>query len=234
VNGYRYKEELYSNPLSGPESIKGWRLEGDGAISFPMSRLRLEGTRDPEEGQKANIVFWCPEHFPDNISISWDFYPVREPGLCILFFAAAGKNGEDLFDPSLAQRHGPYDQYHHGDINALHISYFRRKHPDERAFTTCNMRKSYGFHLVAQGADPIPSVPDAQPPYRIEIIKDGAEVRFGIGQKDKEMLTLFHCTDDGESTGPILTDGRIGFRQMTPMIGEYANLSVKKAEKEQA
>ncbi len=232
MNGYVYKEKIYSNPLSGPDSIKGWRLEGDGATSFPMNRLRLEGTRDPEEGQKANIVFWCPEDFPDNISISWDFYPIYEPGLCILFFAAKGKNGEDLFDPSLAERQGPYDQYHHGDINALHISYFRRRSPGEAAFTTCNMRKSYGFHLVAQGADPIPSVPHAEPPYRIEIIKDGPDVLFGIGKDGKEMLTLFHWTDDGKSTGPILTEGKIGFRQMTPMIGEYGNLSVKIIEKQ--
>ncbi len=37
-----------------------------------------------------------------------------------------------LFDPSLAPRAGEYNQYHHGDINAYHLSYFRRKQPDER------------------------------------------------------------------------------------------------------
>jgi hypothetical protein len=232
MNGYVYKDEIYSNPLSGDEDLKGWVMEGDGVSSFPMNRMRLEGTRDPEEGQEANIVFWCPEDFPDHIGISWDFYPVREPGLCILFFAAQGKNGEDLFDEKLEKREGSYNQYHHGDINALHISYFRRKHPNEVAFTTCNLRKSFGFHLVAQGADPIPSVSDAVGPYHIELIKDGPEVLFGIGKPDKDMLTLFKWTDDGASTGPILSGGKIGFRQMTPMIGEYGNLVVRQIEKE--
>ena len=232
MNGYTYKNEIYTNPLAGRSDIDGWRIEGDGTATFPMGRMRMEGTRDPGEGQKANIVHWCPEEFPDSISISWDFYPIREPGLCILFFAAAGRQGEDLFDPSLADRNGPYDQYHHGDINALHVSYFRRKHPQERAFTTCNLRKSYGFHLVAQGADPLPSVPDAQPPYRVEVIKDGPEVLFGIGKGgDEARLPLLHWTDDGQNTGPALGGGKIGFRQMTPMIGEYANLRVQAIRK---
>lgn len=227
---YQSLETIYTNPLACPEDIDGWHMEGDGAATFPLRRMRLEGTRDLEEGQKANIVFWCPEEFPDNIRISWDFYPIHEPGLCILFFAARGKDGRDLFDPSLARRTGPYDQYHHGDINALHVSYFRRKHPKERQFTTCNLRKSYGFHLVAQGADPLPSLPDAQGPYTIQVVKYGAEVSFGIGRTAENILPLFTWHDDGQSTGPVLGGGKIGFRQMTPMIGEYANLRVERVE----
>ncbi|MBD3244026.1 MAG: DUF1961 family protein [Chitinivibrionales bacterium] len=233
MNGYRYKDEIYVNALATQDDVAEWRMEGDGAVSFPLGRMRLEGKRDPAEGQAANIVFWCPQDLPDSISISWDFYPLHEPGLCILFFAARGRNGEDLFAPSLAVRSGPYDQYHHGDIDALHVSYFRRKHPTERAFTTCNLRKSYGFHLVAQGADPLPSVPDAQGPYRIEVVKDRRDVCFGIGMAGKPMLTLLRWRDDGVSGGPVAGSGKIGFRQMTPMIAEYANLAVRRIEKEQ-
>ena len=230
MNGYAYGEQIYFNPLEKDSDVAGWRMEGDGAVDFSTGRMRMEGTRDPAEGQNANIVFWCPQDFPDHISVSWEFLPVQEPGLCILFFAAAGRNGEDLFDPSLAERRGPYKQYHHGEINALHVSYFRRKHSDERAFTTCNLRKSYGFHLVAQGADPLPSVPDADGPYRVEVVKAGPEVAFGIGRGDGEMLQLFRWIDDENSTGPVLGGGKIGFRQMTPMVGEYANLTVRAVE----
>ena len=111
MKDYIYKETVYMNLLTSESDIKDWIMEGDGVVSGPVKRMRMEATRDPEEGQKANIVFWCPDDFPDNISISWDFYPVREPGLCILFFAATGINGEDLFAPSLAKRNGPYKQY---------------------------------------------------------------------------------------------------------------------------
>jgi hypothetical protein len=214
-------ELLYENPLSGPKDTETFVMEGQGAVSFPMGRMRLDHLADPGEGQKANIVFWCPEVFPDHIAIEWEFWPIREPGLCILFFAAAGKEGENVLDPRLSRRTGEYDQYHHGDIHALHVSYFRRRYEQERAFHTCNLRKSYGFHMVAQGADPIPSVPDAQPPYSVQLVKSGPDVLFSING-----LEIFHWTDDGTSYGPILEGGQIGFRQMAPLIAEYANLRV--------
>ncbi|MDF2663237.1 MAG: hypothetical protein K0Q94_6028 [Paenibacillus sp.] len=212
---------IYENPLAAEKDVAGFRMEGDAAVTFPLGRMRLESTRDEEEGQLANVVFWCPETFPADIAVEWDFWPIREPGLCILFFAAAGTNGEDLFDPRLAPRSGPYDQYHHGDIHALHVSYFRRKWDEERRLHTCNLRKSYGFHLVAQGADPIPGVADATGPYRIRLVKNGPVVEFSI-----QDVPVFRWTDDGTTYGPLLHGGKIGFRQMAPMIAEYANFRV--------
>jgi len=99
--------------------------------------------------------------------------------------------------------------------------------PEERAFHTCNLRKSYGFHMVAQGADPIPPVADATPPYRIQVIKCGAEVAFSINE-----LPIFNWRDDGISYGPVLGGGKIGLRQMAPLVGEYANLIVRRVGRE--
>lgn len=216
---------IYDNPLASPEDIAGWRLEGDGAITFPQGRMRMENLRSPEEGQAANIVHWCDTDFPDHVAISWDVWHLREPGLCILFFSARGCKGEDIFDPSLATREGIYKQYTFGDINALHISYFRRKAAGERAFQNCNLRKSEGFHLVCQGADPLPCVHDATPPYRIQVVKSGPHVVFSIND-----LELFHWVDPGDEFGPVLEGGKIGFRQMAPLMAEYANLTVQEVE----
>ena len=219
-------EVLYQNPLASESDVASFRMEGDAAVTFPQGRMRMENCRDPEEGQKANFVYWCPEDFPPDIAVTWDFWPVREPGLCILFFSATGKNGEDLFGHGLAPRTGEYNQYHSGDINALHVSYFRRKHPRERAFLVCNLRKSYGFHMVCQGADPLPPVSDALPPYSMTLIKCGPKVIFYIRD-----LCVFHWVDDGTTYGPVLGGGKIGFRQMAPLIGEYANLRVQAVRK---
>ena len=79
---------------------------------------------------------------------------------------------------------------------------------------------------MMQGADPIPGVADAIGPYRICVVKSGADVQFGINQ-----LTLFHWRDDGVRYGPILQGGKIGFRQMAPLVAEYANLTVHRIEK---
>jgi hypothetical protein len=213
---------LYENPLAAEADVAGFRLEGEAAASFANGRLRLENLRDPEEGQKSNFVFWCPEEFPADIAITWHFWPVREPGLCILFFAARGRSGVDLFDPALNPRTGEYNQYHHGDINAYHVSYFRRRWPEERAFHTCNLRKSYGFHRVAQGADPLPSVEDATPPYHMRLVNCGGRISFAIND-----LPIFEWHDDGVTYGPRLEGGKIGLRQMAPLVGEYANLAVQ-------
>jgi len=220
---------LYQDPLASAMDIAGRRMEGDGTTSSPKGRMRQESLRPPEDGQDANIVHCWPEVFPGQIAISWDFWPLHDPGLAILLFAAAGRKGEGIFDPSLAPRCGPYNQYNNSDINALHISYFRRRLEEEMLLHTCNLRKSKGFHLVAQGADPIPPARFARGPYRLRIVKAGPLVQFAIG-RDKMCLTLFEWQDNGEDYGPVLGGGRIGFRQMSPLIAEYANLTVRKVE----
>lgn len=223
---YEFGECIYSNPLASADDVKGFRMEGQAKITFPQGRMRMENVLDPELGQKSNFVYWCPEEFPDCTAFTWDFYPLREPGLAMFFFAARGINGEDVFHPSLAPRDGQYPLYFSGDINTLHASYFRRKAPTERAFQTCNLRKSKGFHLVCQGADPLPSVEDAAPPYRITLIKYKEEVLFAIRD-----LLLYHYIDDGSTYGPVLTSGKVGFRQMAPLLAEYANFNVYRVVK---
>lgn len=215
-------ELIYENPLASERDIKDFRLEGEALFTFPHGRLRMENALDSSLGQASNFVFWCPETFPADVRVSWEFWPVREPGLCILFFAARSRTGGDIFDP-LEPRSGPYSQYHHGDIDAYHVSYFRRKAfpEDEKGMHLSNLRKSYGFHLVAQGADPIPSVINAHPPYRIELTNRGGEISFAI-----EGIECFRWIDDGTVGGPALGEGKIGFRQMSPLIAEYANLQV--------
>ncbi len=212
---------IYENPLSSEEDLRGFRLEGRAGMSFPEGRLRLENAESADLGQKANYVLWCPRPFPADFLMELDFRPIREPGLAMIFFAASGKDGRDLFDPALAPRTGEYVQYHHGEINAFHLSFFRRKEKDERAFHTCNLRKSYGFHLVAQGADPIPDAADAEEMYTLSLLKRGPEVRFAV-----DGLEVLSFRDDGISWGPLLGGGYIGLRQLAPMIGDYAGLRV--------
>ena len=213
---------LYENPLACESDMRDFRLEGQAAMTFPCGRLRLENAvqRDRERGIHGNFVLWCTRDFPDHIAVSWDFRPLTDAGLAMTWVAARGRAGEDLFDPGLAPRDGDYRQYHRGDINALHASYYRRN-PTEITFRTCNLRKSHGFHLVCQGGDPLPDAKYAQTPYRIELLKAGEHLRLSIND-----LVVFHWTDDGETFGPTLADGKIGFRQMAGLIAEYASLHV--------
>ena len=82
--------------------------------------------------------------------------------------------------------------------------------------------------MVAQGADPIPPVRHAVGPYHLTLIKSGPHVRFrirGAGEASPD-LEVLRWTDDGTSYGPLLGPGRLGFREMAPLIAEYANLRV--------
>ena len=212
---------IYQNPLSCPADLANFVLEGKADFSFPEGCLRLANAESETLGQKANYVLWCREVFPEDLLLEITFRPLREPGLAMLFFAAAGRNGVGLFDPSLSPRTGEYIQYHHGEMDAFHLSFFRRKEKDERSFHTCNLRKSYGFHLVAQGADPIPDVADADRFYTLSLLKQGPFVRFAV-----DGLEVLRFEDDGLTYGPRLKGGCIGLRQLAPMIGEYKDLKV--------
>lgn len=212
---------IYENNLRSQKDIETFILEGQGEVWFQDECMHMKNALSSELGQKANYVLWCPEIFPENIRIEWEFRPLTDRGLCILFFAARGRNGKDLFDETLEKRTGEYVQYHSGDMDAFHVSYFRRKEADERAFHTCNLRKSKGFHLVTQGADPIPEVAEAKEFYRIAIEKNRNRIGFLVNE-----LEVFCYIDDGETYGPLLKDGRIGFRQLAPLEACYRNLRI--------
>lgn len=219
--GMNLKKLIYENKFEKYEDVENFVMEGDGKVSFPNGKMLFQNSDESEEGLKATYVFWCPVDFPENILAEWKFLPLREPGLSILFFSAVGNNGKDIFDKSLEKRTGKYPQYHHGDINAFHISYFRRKKAEERNFHTCNLRKSYGFHLTAQGADPIPDVEDVSGEYTCCFFKKGNIIKFFING-----LEIFSFEDDGKTYGPLLKGGKIGFRQMAPLIAEYSDFKV--------
>lgn len=217
----------YRNALATPSDLDGWVAEGPVGVEHTDGGLRLFSTADEPtlaadgRGDHAHITFWCPEVFGPDIEVAWDFRPLAGDGLAMLFFAATGTEARDLFDPSLQVRTGYYPQYHSGDVSTLHVSYYRRKWPTERRFHTCNLRKSPGFHLVAQGADPLPELADVDGHYRVRVRKQGSEATFAIDD-----LELFRWTDDGAIGGPPLGGGRLGFRQMAPLSAHYRNLEV--------
>ncbi len=220
---FEIADVLYMNHLASPADIRGFVMEGHASATFPNDRLRIENLLPSDLGQKANLVFWCPERFPDNVSIQWEFQPFREPGLAMMFFACSGTNGEDILDPKLKSRAGEYNHYKDGDIRTLHISYFRRRLVTERAFHFVNLRRTPGFKLVGQAPDPLPPVPDWPGPYKMEIIKAGQVVVMKMND---------HIVLDSRNFPPDILgkyeSGNIGFRQMAPLIGEYANLIVSK------
>ncbi|KAE9966660.1 hypothetical protein BLS_006870 [Venturia inaequalis] len=209
---------LYRNTFSNFSSISTWTAEGPLNATVTNSTLTLSGAGNPDD----YFVYWLPELFPDRIRISWDFQPTAEPGLAMFFFGATSVSGGSIFDEHLKKRNGSYPQYHSSDIKLLHAAYFRRRWPEERVFHVANLRKSPGFHLVSQGADPLPDVGDVKGAfYKVEVVKDGKKVKFSING-----LPVFEFNDKEGKTGSMVGGGRIGLRQMQPLVANYRNLEV--------
>ncbi|KAF1843595.1 DUF1961-domain-containing protein [Cucurbitaria berberidis CBS 394.84] len=211
---------LYRNTFNSSASISSWIAEGPLNATVSNNTLELRGAGKLDD----YFVYWLPEVFPDRIRISWEFQPIQEPGLAMFFFGATSVAGGSIFDKGLKPRNGAYPQYHSSDIRLLHASYFRRRWPEERVFHLANLRKSPGFNLVAQGADPLPAVEDVKGAYyKVEVIKDKRNVSFKVNG-----LLLFSFDDTNTNTGPVVRDGRIAFRQMQPLIARYRNVEVWK------
>ena len=72
------KKLIYDNPLACEKDVEGFILEGQAQIAFEDGRMQLISTADPELGQAANYVYWCPETFPADVEITWEFQPLTE------------------------------------------------------------------------------------------------------------------------------------------------------------
>ncbi|MFW5868435.1 MAG: DUF1961 family protein, partial [Armatimonadota bacterium] len=166
-----------------------------------------------DEGATRGVI-WCPEDFQDPVEITYTYRPLTPHGLSIIFFMAEGRDGEDIFS---WERDGTFDQYIKGEMNTYHISY-------HRDFTdACNVRKNYGFHLVAEAIDPCRMTGHE---YEITVRKFGPHIQFLVDGR-----LVHNWYDDGTAGGPPHNSGKIGFRHTRECQALYDNLRVYRLEK---
>jgi hypothetical protein len=169
--------------------------------------------------KSSHHVLWCPEKFPSSFIAEWEIQNLNlDSGLCIVFFAANGTNGEDILDNSLKKRNGVFNQYTKSDLNNYHISYYANnpKKPD-RPFT--HLRKNKGFQTVQFGQKGIPS--KSKNIHKIQLVKSKGRIIMNIdGNK------IIDWNDNGKESGPILGSGKLAFRQMQWTHFRYKNFKV--------
>ncbi len=193
---------LYQTPLADAADVKGWVMEGPGRTSFKDGWMHMQSP-----GEKMHHVFWCPKRFPESFVAQWEAQNLKtDAGLCIVFFAAAGNNGEPIFDKKLPARDGTFSQYTKGAIRCYHASYYANAaHNPDRQQT--NLRKNPGFHLVAEGPEGIPT--KSEKVHTVTLAKHGPHIRLWVDDKK-----VMDWTDQGKKGGKPHGDGFIGFRQM--------------------
>ena len=201
-----YANPIYETSFDDEAALKDWQLEGGKRMSISEGNLVLESEPREIEGESGpnHLVCWLKKEVPANFLLEFTLRPKdRKRGLNIIFFNARGLNGESIFDPSLKKRDGIFRQYHSGDLNSYHVSYWA----GDRGFS--NLRKNRGFHLVSSGKDYI-ATGDPDVFQTVQIYKRGGEIRIMV-----DGVVALGFDDDGKAYGPVHThSGWIGLRQM--------------------
>ena len=211
---------LYQNPLAAPDDVGDWVMEGPGRREFEDGWMKMWSTR-PDAAKETNghIVFWCPKDFPDSFVAEWEVQLLEDYGLTIVFFAAKGAGGEDVFDSGLPKRDGTFTHYIRGAVNSYHVSYYAST-PGFPGRATANLRKNNNFYLVASG--PVAIRSRSRDIHRIRLIKDGPHIQF---QTDGRVIIDY--TDPGSNRyGPVYGGGKMALRQMQWTVGRYRNFQV--------
>jgi hypothetical protein len=210
---------VYAAAFDNDDALADWKLEGGKRVSIADGKLVLEnGSSDQQPAASSgHLVCWLTKEIPADFLLEFKVRPQdRKKGLNIVFFNARGLHGESIFDPALKPRTGIFAQYHSGDLNNYHISYWA----GERGHA--NVRKNAGFHLVVTGKDLIVSA-TADSFQTIRLYKHGSAIRLMV---DDVIAVAFD--DDGKTYGPVWTHpGWIGLRQMAHTVRcEYDDLKV--------
>jgi len=206
---------VYETSFDHEAVLRDWRLEGGKRMSIAEGNLVLES--QPTSDDRNHLVCWLTKEVPADFLLEFTVRPQdRKQGLNIVFFNARGLNGKSIFDPSLQKRNGIFKQYHSGDLNNYHVSYWA----GDRGFS--NLRKNRGFHLVSSGKDYIVAGnPNAF--QTVHIYKRGGNIRVMV-----DGLVAVAFGDDGKTFGPVHKhSGWIGLRQMGHTLRcEYGHLKI--------
>lgn len=205
-----FDRPVYESSFDDPAALNDWKLEGGKRMSVAGGNLVLESG-----GRNNHLVCWLRKEAPADFLLEFTFRPQnRREGLNIVFFNARGLKGESVFDPALAPRDGTFDQYHSGDLDSYHVSYWAAGRD------TAHIRKNKGFHLVARGKDLVTPAP-ADAFQTIRVYKRGARIRMAVDD-----VVAVAYDDDGKTYGPVHTHaGWIGLRQMGHGVrGEYGQV----------
>lgn len=205
---------LYENSWATHQMVADWIMEGPGELSFEDGWMHMYA-----ENEKWHHVLWCPVEFPSRFIAEWQVQNLHvKAGLLIVFFAAKGVHGEDIFSPALPLRDGTFRFYTKDKLNSYHISYYANnpRNPDREL---SHLRKNNMFALLQTGEVGIEK--DSEAVHTLRLVKDDGHILFFVdGRK------IIDWEDDGETYGPLYHDGKFGLRQMQWSHFRYRNFKV--------
>ncbi len=215
----RKGELIYTNDFASQSDVNDWVMEGPGDVYFENGWMHMYS---PNE--EYHHVFWCPEDMPDRFIAEWEAQNMEpDAGLCIVFFAAKGVNGEDIFHHSLPKRNGDFTWYIKDKLRSYHISYYANT-PIKPDRGTSHLRKNNEFRLVSDGEMGIPT--NSVKTHKLKLIKDGPHIRMYV---DNRKIIDWLDTPENDNR-PHYKEGKFGFRQMQWTHFRYRSFRVWEIE----
>ena len=211
---------VYVTTFDDGAVLRDWRLEGGRQMSVAEGKLILESRPHPDASKRSrnHLVCWLVKPVPADFLLEFTVRPQnRKQGLNIVFFNARGVGGHSILDATAVRpRDGTFAQYHSGDLNNYHVSYWAGTRG------TANLRKNKGFHLVATGKDLVADS-SADAFQTVRVYKRGGKIRVTV---DDALSVAYD--DDGQTFGAVHThSGWIGLRQMGHTLKcEYGHLKI--------
>lgn len=210
---------LYEADMHTKDSVSDWIMEGVARTTFHEGWMAMYSPNKAE-----HHVLWCPQEFPASFIATWEVQNLAvDSGLLIVFFAAKGEQGQDIFDPSLPARDGTFTHYTEGKIKSYHISYYANV-AHEPGRVHANLRKNNTFSLLQSGAEGIPT--HSTDIHQITLIKQDAHIRLFIDERPVIDYVDNEPMVNGVNTGVALGGGKIGLRQMQWSHFRYRNFKV--------
>lgn len=198
-----------------PDPGAEWIAEGWGGAEICGGKLWVAPAAFKSCGKRAetpkqgpsHMVVWNKNRFPVDMMFEFTVnHNGSDDGLTLVFFAAEGKQGQDIFDLSLPPRNGVYRNYNKGELSNYTVSYWsRNKKPSlvARGEAYSNrIRKNPGANMLATNASLTDGCSDCD--YRVRILKAGGNITVEING-----TVVNHVTDPDPHSG-----GYIGLRSM--------------------
>jgi len=174
-------------PDPGAEWIaEGWGGAGvcEGKLWVAPVAFKACGERvDNPDLEPSHMVVWNKSRFPADMMFEFTVnHQGSDNGLTLVFFAALGQQGQDIFDLDLPPRNGVYRNYNKGALKNYTVSYWsRNKKPSlvakGEAFTN-RIRKNPGANILATDASLTDKCNDCD--YRVRILKVGGSLTAEI------------------------------------------------------
>ena len=227
-------ELVYSNDFSGEDRIDfessfvedekrtrlpdpgaEWIAEGWGGAEVCGGKLWVApapftscGERGelPEQGP-SHMVVWNKNRFPADMMFEFTInHHGSDNGLTLVFFAAEGEEGQEIFDLNLPPRKGDYRKYNRGALSNYTVSYWSRNKAEgaiKKGEQYSNrVRRNPGANMLATNDSLTDKCNDCD--FKVRILKVAGHITAVING-----TVVNHLTDPAPHGG-----GYIGLRSM--------------------